>query len=94
MGKGKALTYSVKSVVDKMFDIFTHSNLSHQFILVSVHASELTDVGEHILYPISQLKGVYITEPEMGKMQFQTLVQYLKVIYTILPKCSNSFFEF
>ncbi len=32
------MTYSVKSVVNKMFDIFAHSDLSHQFILVSVHS--------------------------------------------------------
>ena len=43
------ISYCVKSVVDKMFEIFTHSNLSHQFILVSVHPCQLSHVGKHIL---------------------------------------------
>ena len=47
--KNPLISYCVKSVVDKMFEIFTHSDLSHQFILVSVHPCQLSHVGKHIL---------------------------------------------
>ena len=46
----------VKSVVDEMFKIFAHSNLSHQLVLVPIHARQLTDMGKHVLYPVCQLK--------------------------------------
>jgi len=45
-------TYCIKSVIDEMFDVFTHSDLSHQFVLVSVHPSQLSNVSKHILYTI------------------------------------------
>ena len=45
-------TYSIKSVVDNMLKILAHSDLPHQFILVSVHPSQLSNMGEHILKSI------------------------------------------
>lgn len=49
-------TYSVEAVVDEMLEIFAHSDLSHQLVLVAVHARQLTNVGKDILQPISQLQ--------------------------------------
>ena len=49
-------TYCVESVVDQMFQIFAHSDLFHQFVLISVHSSQLTNMCEHILKTISKLK--------------------------------------
>ena len=48
-------TYSVESVVDEMFDILTHSDLSHKLVLVSVHSSQLTDMSKDVLKTISKL---------------------------------------
>ena len=48
-------TYSVESVVNEMFDVLTHSDLSHQLVLVSVHSSQLTNMGEDVLQTISKL---------------------------------------
>ena len=48
-------TYSVKSVVNEMFDVFTHSDLSHKLVLVSVHSSQLTNMSKGVLKTISQL---------------------------------------
>ena len=42
-------THSIKSIVDDMFKIFTHSDLSHQLVLVPVHTSQLSNVREYIL---------------------------------------------
>lgn len=39
-----------------MFQIFTHSHLSHKFIFVTIHSSELTNMRKNILQAISQLK--------------------------------------
>ena len=53
--KREQTTYSVESVVYNMFEILTHSNLSHQLVFVSVHTSQLTNMSKCILYAISQL---------------------------------------
>ena len=45
-----------------MLQILAHSNLSHQFILVSVHSSQLTHVSKYVLQPISKLVCIYIVE--------------------------------
>lgn len=47
--------YSVEAVVDEMFEIFAHSDLSHQLVLVAVHSRQLTNVGKDVLQSISQL---------------------------------------
>lgn len=49
-------TYSIKPVVDQMLQIFAHPDLSHQLVLVAVHASQLTNMSEDVLQPISQLQ--------------------------------------
>ena len=57
-----SVTYCVKSVVDEMFDIFTHTDLSHQLVLVAIHAGQLANVSEHILQTIRQLEGVDVAQ--------------------------------
>lgn len=42
-------THSVKSVVDEMFEVLAHADLSHELVFVPVHAGQLTHVGKHIL---------------------------------------------
>lgn len=39
-----------------MFEILAHANLLHQLILISVHASQLTNVSKNILNTICKLK--------------------------------------
>lgn len=51
----KRYTYSVESVINEMFDVLTHSDLSHQLVLVSVHSSQLTNMGKDVLQAISKL---------------------------------------
>jgi hypothetical protein len=58
--KNKA--YCVESVVDDVFEIFAHSDLPHQLVLVTVHASQLAHMGKDVLKTIRQLKGVHIVE--------------------------------
>lgn len=52
----KEYSYSVEAVVDEMLEIFAHSDLSHQLVLVAVHSSQLTNVGKDVLQSISQLR--------------------------------------
>lgn len=42
-------THSIKSIIDYMFEILTHPDLSHEFILVSVHTSQLTNMREYVV---------------------------------------------
>ena len=49
-------TYSVEPVVDEMLQVLAHANLSHQLVLVAVHACQLTHVGKDVLHSVSQLK--------------------------------------
>lgn len=51
----RSYTYSVESVVDEMFDVLTHSDLSHELVLVSVHSSQLTNMSKDVLNAISKL---------------------------------------
>lgn len=39
-----------------MFQVLAHTDLPHQFVLVSVHSCQLTHVGEDVLQAICQLK--------------------------------------
>ncbi len=39
-----------------MLQIFAHPDLSHQLILVAVHACQLTHMSEDVLQPIRQLQ--------------------------------------
>lgn len=55
-------TYSVESVVNDVFKIFAHPNLFHQFVLVAVHAGQLTHVGKDVLEAVGELEGVHIVQ--------------------------------
>ena len=46
-----------------MLDVLAHADLPHQFVLVSVHASELAHVSKHVLEAVRQLEGVHVTQP-------------------------------
>jgi len=50
------VTHSVEAVVDKMLEILTHANLSHQFVLVAIHASQLADMCKYVLKSVGQLQ--------------------------------------
>lgn len=49
-------TYSVEPIVDEMLQIFAHPDLSHQLVLVAVHACQLTYMSEDVLQSIRQLQ--------------------------------------
>lgn len=53
--KTQVFTHSVEPVVDQMLQVFAHPDLSHQLVLVAVHACQLTHMSEDVLQPISQL---------------------------------------
>ena len=54
----------VEPVVDKVLQILAHADLSHQAVLVTVHAGQLADVREDVLQAVGQLEGIYIAQPE------------------------------
>ena len=45
-----------------MFEVLTHSDLSHQLVLVAVHPRQLTHVGKGVLKTVRQLKGIHVTK--------------------------------
>lgn len=49
-------THRVEAVVEDMFQVFAHANLSHQLVLVAVHARQLADVCKDVLQSIGQLQ--------------------------------------
>ena len=55
-------TYSIEPIVDKMLEIFTHANLSHQLVFVSVHARQLTHVSVDVLQTVRQLEGIHVAQ--------------------------------
>jgi hypothetical protein len=54
---------SIKPVVNNMFDILTHSDLSHNSILVPINASKLSQMRIKILQSIIKLKRINISQP-------------------------------
>lgn len=53
---------SIKSVVDQVFQIFTHAHLSHQFVFVPIHSCQLADMGEYVLQAVSQLERIHVAQ--------------------------------
>ena len=69
----------IETVVYQMFDIFAHSHLTHQSILVSVHASQLTHMCEGVLQSIRKLERIDVTQAILHKRIHHQLrqAQYL-----------------
>lgn len=45
-----------------MLQIFAHSDLSHQLVLVTIHSGQLANVGENVLQTVGQLECVHIVQ--------------------------------
>lgn len=45
-------SYRIEPVVNEMFQILTHPDLPHKFILVSVHSGKLTNVRKDVLQTV------------------------------------------
>jgi hypothetical protein len=58
----------IEAIVDEVLQVFRHSDLSHELVLVTVHARKGTNVREDILKSIRELEGVNIAKPilDMG----------------------------
>ena len=58
----------IEAIVDEVLQVFRHSDLSHEFVLVTVHARQGTNMRKGILKGICELKGVNIAKPvlDMG----------------------------
>ena len=52
----------VEAVVDEMFQVLAETDLTHELVLVAVHARELSDMGKNVLKAVGELKGVDVTE--------------------------------
>ena len=46
-----------------MFEVFGHSHLAHQSVLVPVHPRQLSYVGENVVETVSKLEGFNVSEP-------------------------------
>ena len=58
----------IEAIVDEVLQVFRHSDLSHELVLVTVHARKGANVREDILKGIRELEGVNIAKPvlDMG----------------------------
>lgn len=48
-----------------MLEILGHPNLFHEFVLVSIHACQVTNMGENVVKPICKLKSVNLAHSEL-----------------------------
>ncbi len=55
-------TYCVESVIDDVLEIFAHSDLPHQLVLVTVHAGQLAHVSEDVLQTVGELERVHVVQ--------------------------------
>jgi hypothetical protein len=53
---------SVESVVDQVLEILAHSDLTHQTVLVTVHARQVTDVSEGVVNSVGELEGFDVAQ--------------------------------
>jgi hypothetical protein len=51
----------VESVVDDVFEIFAHANLTHHFVFVTVDARQLADMRKDVLQSVGELEGVHVS---------------------------------
>jgi hypothetical protein len=58
----------IEAIVDEVLQVFRHSDLSHELVLVTVHARKGTNVRKDVLKGIRELEGVNIAKPvlDMG----------------------------
>lgn len=58
----------IEAIVDEVLQVFRHSDLSHELVLVTVHARKGANMRKDVLNGISQLEGINITKPvlDMG----------------------------
>ncbi|CAN8015572.1 unnamed protein product, partial [Ixodes persulcatus] len=56
-------TPPVEAVVDQVLEVLAHANLTHELVLVAVHARELAHMGEDVLEPVGQLEGIHVVQP-------------------------------
>lgn len=45
-----------------MLQILAHSDLPHEFVLVTIHAGQLSDVGKDVLQAIGKLESVDVVQ--------------------------------
>ncbi|SRR6266436_376514 len=53
----------IEAIVDEVLQVFRHSDLSHELVLVTVHARKGANVRKNILKGVRELEGVNIAEP-------------------------------
>ncbi|CAN7985254.1 unnamed protein product, partial [Ixodes hexagonus] len=53
----------VEAVVDEVLEVLAHADLSHELVLVAVHARQLAHVGKDVLEAVRQLEGVHVVQP-------------------------------
>jgi hypothetical protein len=56
-------THGVEAVIDDVFEVLAESDLPHELVLVTIHASELAHVSKCILQTISQLESIHVAQP-------------------------------
>ena len=52
----------IEAIVDEMLQVLRHSDLPHEFVLVSVHARESANVRKNILKRVRELEGINIAK--------------------------------
>lgn len=53
----------VETVIDQVLQIFAHSDLSHQLVLVAIHSRQLPNVSEDVLQSVGKLESVHVVQP-------------------------------
>lgn len=68
-------TYCVEAVIDDVLEVLAESNLPHEFVLVTVHPSELANMSECVLQAINKLEGIHIAQPVLHMRVHHQLCQ-------------------
>jgi hypothetical protein len=82
----KVDTYCVESVIDDVLEIFAHSDLPHQLVLVTVHAGQLAHVSEDVLQTVGELERVHVVQAVLeGKQDINKAPNAFFKILSIIP---------
>lgn len=45
----KYSTHRIETIINQMLEILAHTNLTHQFVFIAIHSSQLANMREYIL---------------------------------------------
>ena len=84
VNRSPSKTDRVEAVVDEVLEVLAHADLLHQFVLVAVHASQLSNVREDILHAVRQLQNAFVRNCFAHRITQNTHLKGVDIVQSVL----------